>query len=192
MEVEPKAVGGIIAAKGSRPVFGDWFAVIAGVATLAGTVLLVLISGRYSQREALSVSEANAQMTEIRELRNEEAKLDGLSVRLLEQASGASQAPGTDQIASLASEVTSLQAEMKALDDAIGQSPDKALAVPLLQRDVDNMRESNREELVSTQAEIDRVYDQNKWFIGLMFTMAVGLVTLAVSNLLQVRKARES
>jgi hypothetical protein len=81
---------------------------------------------------------------------------------------------------------------MKALDDAIGQSPDKALAVPLLQRDVDNMRESNREELVSTQAEIDRVYDQNKWFIGLMFTMAVGLVTLAVSNLLQVRKARES
>lgn len=78
---------------------------------------------------------------------------------------------------------------MKMLDDAIGESPDKSLAVPLLRKDLDNLKDSYHRDLDSTQAEINRVYDQNKWFLGLMFTMALGLIGLAISNFLQLRKS---
>lgn len=99
-----------------------------------------------------------------------------------------STAPAPLQIAHIHVQLDSLQAHMKMLDDAIGQSPDRALAVPLLRKDLDNLKDSYHRDLDNTQAEINRVYDQNKWFLGLMFTMALGLIGLAVSNFLQLRK----
>jgi cell division protein FtsB len=97
--------------------------------------------------------------------------------------------PATAQIANLSARVASLENHMEALDAALGQSPEKAVAVLVLRKDLDNLKDSYRQDLGSTQAEINRPYDQNKWFIGLMFTMALGVVGLAVNNFLQLRKS---
>ena len=96
--------------------------------------------------------------------------------------------PATLRVARLSTELDSLQAQMMQLDDAIGQSPEKALAIPLLKKDVEDFKDTYRHDMDSTQGEINRVYDQNKWFIGLMFTLALGILGLTVTNFLQVRK----
>jgi hypothetical protein len=71
-------------------------------------------------------------------------------------------------------------------------SPDKALALPLISKEVENLSSSVKSERVNTQTEIARIYDQNKWFIGLMFTMAISVLGLAISNLFQGKKSNES
>jgi hypothetical protein len=46
-------------------------------------------------------------------------------------------------------------------------------------------------DIESYNKQIDRIYDLNKWFIGLMFTMAIGLIGLAISNFMQAQKKPE-
>jgi len=53
---------------------------------------------------------------------------------------------------------------------------------------MENLRLSYKSDLIATKEEISRVYDLNKWFIGLMFTMTVGLLGLAISNFLRDKK----
>lgn len=69
--------------------------------------------------------------------------------------------------------------------------PPSGLAVPLLRQDLENLKASQQRALEASTNEIDRVYDQNKWFIGLMFTMAIGLISLAISNFVQARRKPE-
>ena len=38
------------------------------------------------------------------------------------------------------------------------------------------------------QDEIERVYDINKWIIGLVFGMLVSIIVLNISNLLKIKK----
>ena len=56
------------------------------------------------------------------------------------------------------------------------------MAIPILRKDLDNAEKSIRAELRQTNSEIDRIYDQNKWFIGLMLTMALSVIGMAVSS----------
>ena len=59
----------------------------------------------------------------------------------------------------------------------------KSLALPLLQRDLQNARETFRNDVKDIKAEVDRIYDFNKWFMALMFTVALGVFGLALNNL---------
>jgi len=67
---------------------------------------------------------------------------------------------------------------------AILDNPAKALELTLLTKDMENLQRNYEADLKSTREEIDRVFDQNKWFLGLMSTMAIGLISLAVGNFL--------
>lgn len=89
------------------------------------------------------------------------------------------------QIAALRAEFEGARERLESLEAAILEDPAQALSVPLLRRDLENLETSYRRDTESTAIAIDRVYDQNKWFIG---TVAVGLVGLAISNFVQVRQ----
>jgi hypothetical protein len=102
--------------------------------------------------------------------------------------SATSQKPTNIEISLLNSRVSNIENQIKALADALGQTPDKALSVPLLRKDLENLKESNHRDLEVVESEVNRVYDQNKWFIGLMATIALSLLGVAVSNLIQARK----
>lgn len=92
------------------------------------------------------------------------------------------------QIAALRSEVKTADSRMETLERGLLASPEKALSVPLLRNELENLTRTYRQDLDTTVKSIDRVYDQNKWFIGLMFTMAIGLIGLAISNFVQARR----
>jgi cell fate (sporulation/competence/biofilm development) regulator YmcA (YheA/YmcA/DUF963 family) len=171
-------------------VIGTLVAIMAGVLGVAATATNFFSHAPriYTFNLAEATINASKQISVLKDSVAELQKSQVENQALLNKLSGAR--PATVQIGKLSSQVDSLQNQIKLLEDAVGQSPEKALAVPLLKKDMDNLKNSYRRDLDSTQSEINRVYDQNKWFIGLMFTMAIGLLGLAVSNFLQLRKSQ--
>jgi len=90
--------------------------------------------------------------------------------------------------AKIAAELASVESRLKTLEDGLGENPGKALSTPLLRKDIEALQKYSRDSFAATQKEIERIYDQNKWFIGLIATMAVGVLGLAVGNLVQGKK----
>ena len=78
--------------------------------------------------------------------------------------------------------ITDNSVKLTALESALTVNPAKALAVPILRKDLDNAEKSIRAELSLTKSNIDRIYDQNKWFIGLMFTIAISVFGVAIGS----------
>nr|WP_289622793.1 type I restriction enzyme HsdR N-terminal domain-containing protein [Alcanivorax sp.] len=78
--------------------------------------------------------------------------------------------------------ISLISARLDALEGALTVNPAKALAVPILRKDLDNTEKNLKAELSQTRAEIDRMYDQNKWFIGIMFTIALSVLSMVASS----------
>jgi hypothetical protein len=74
------------------------------------------------------------------------------------------------------------------LEKVILEDPPKALEMPLLRNQLDALSHSYQSDIIAVRQEIAQVYDLNKWFIGLMFTMALGIIGLAVTNFIKVGK----
>lgn len=77
---------------------------------------------------------------------------------------------------------------LSSLEGVLLDNPSKAIQTILIQKDLENVKSTNQAELLSLRQEIERVYDLNKWLIGLLFTMAVGILSLAISNLFKNKK----
>ena len=58
--------------------------------------------------------------------------------------------------------------------------------------DFDNLKVSYQSEMLELPQEVSRVYDLNKRFIGLMFTMAIGIIGYDVTNFMKTGKSEES
>lgn len=82
----------------------------------------------------------------------------------------------------LEQEISILNSRLSALEAALTLDPAKSLAIPILRKDLENTDKGIRAEITQTKAEIDRIYDQNKWFLGLMFTMALSVFGIAISS----------
>jgi hypothetical protein len=74
---------------------------------------------------------------------------------------------------------------VKMIELAITENPERAMSIPILRKDIDLLRKNVVDDIGATRKEIDRIYDLGKWFIGLMATMAIGVMGLAVGNLLK-------
>ena len=96
--------------------------------------------------------------------------------------------PQALSITNLEADVKQVSQELTSLKEALGSDFELALSVPLLRKDIQKIEEQLVQKTESSSNEIDRIYDQNKWFLGLMGTMALGLIGLAFSNFLQTRK----
>lgn len=84
--------------------------------------------------------------------------------------------------------LASIESRLKTLEEGLGNNPEKSLSTPLLKKDVEALQKYSVESVVAMQKEIERIYDQNKWFIGLIATMAVGMIGLALGNLVKRTK----
>lgn len=82
---------------------------------------------------------------------------------------------GAEKIDKKLEEVSS---DLKSLKEIIVESPEKALAIPLLRKEMDELQSKQIALAASTKDQIDRIYDFSKWFLGLMITLAIGLVTM--------------
>lgn len=96
-------------------------------------------------------------------------------------------------------DVETLHARMRVIEEALLDNPEKALSIPLMQKDIEKIENAHRESVErfeGSQRELFDILRQNitqvdtqaKWFIRLMFTMIIGFAGLGVSIFVQIRK----
>jgi hypothetical protein len=86
---------------------------------------------------------------------------------------------------SLRSEMERLDGRLARLEGAIMRRPDSALAIPMIRRDLDHLKDSNAQAIGAIKSSVDQVYDLTKWLIG---ALALGVLSLAATNLLTRRR----
>lgn len=69
------------------------------------------------------------------------------------------------------------------LEGALKNDPVKALAVPLLKKDVDTIQEREKTDASDIRSEVDRLYTFSEWFMGLIIATAVSILALAIPRL---------
>lgn len=92
------------------------------------------------------------------------------------------------EITHIKSEMTDIKNSIENLNKIILDNPEKAISLPLLKQQLANQNEQNDKEFKYTKDEIARVYDINKWIIGLVFGMLVSIIVLNISNLISKNK----
>lgn len=80
--------------------------------------------------------------------------------------------------------IDSIDTRLESLEQALGDSPSKSLAIPLIKRDIDGLKEAEVRDIEAIKAQIAAIYDQNKWFIGLMLTLSLSMISLVVINVI--------
>ena len=118
-------------------------------------------------------------------------KLSALDYKLSAILAASTNGTPSADYAAIKTVLDDLSSRLAALEKSLLDNPEKALSVPLLRQDLENLKLSYRSDGAEYTRQIDRVYDQNKWFIGLMFSMALGLIGLAISNFLQIQKRKD-
>jgi hypothetical protein len=72
-----------------------------------------------------------------------------------------------------------LDARLSSLETSIMATPEKAVAVPMLKQQVDALQDRTHSDLDGIRGEIGRLFTLTQWFIGLMFTIALGMFGLS-------------
>lgn len=91
------------------------------------------------------------------------------------------------EVGSLRSDVATMQTSLDALNSALLTSPDKALSIPLLRKDLDDFRAANQRDVDSIRLEMGRAYDLNKWLMGFLLAAVLGMI---INNLIESKGAR--
>jgi uncharacterized coiled-coil protein SlyX len=94
------------------------------------------------------------------------------------------------RIATVESALRRQRREVATLNDAIVESPAKALQMPLLRRDLTNQAAASRDAIAAVQGDIDRQYDLMKWVIGSLFVGILGMMLTVVVPALKARGER--
>ena len=86
-----------------------------------------------------------------------------------------SEASTSIEQANLANQMATLDDRLKSIESAILDSPERALSIPLLRKDIAETAKRVEEYRASGRSDTDRLYEQQKWILG-----GVGTVLLAV------------
>jgi vacuolar-type H+-ATPase subunit I/STV1 len=171
---------------------------LATIAYLAYTAINTFTIFRAEERK-LSVLESIEKKTAIeREQLNDTEKLVKESVSRLERISDLvddkSQAARSiialqARTDSINTTISSLNQKLDALNSVITSTPEKALALPLIKKDVEDLRAESGRQADEIRGEMNRMYDMNKWLMGLILAALVGTI---INNVIQARKAEKA
>jgi len=168
----------------------EWLSVAAAIAGVVIAILSLLPSLSRPDPQVLSLERERAELEmrlahatdqnlrEVAEIKKQLATLSSIP----EQTKVAIQLKDID------TKLDDLKTKSSKLEEVILNSPAKALEVPLLRKDLDNLKDAQQQNLIALRQGIDQIYDLNKWLLG---AMAISIVTLALSNLLKGREKSE-
>ncbi len=72
---------------------------------------------------------------------------------------------------------------IETIERAVSDNAERAMSILLLRRDIEGLEQNVASAIVSNQAAIDRLYDMSKWFLGLIATIAIGLLGTGLAGL---------
>jgi hypothetical protein len=93
---------------------------------------------------------------------------------------------------SLKSSVRSLDDRLAVIERSISDNPEKALSIPMLRKDQENMAKAIESSRAVMTTELARIYDQQKWMLGGVGTVLFAVITALVTALFKIFfKSRE-
>ena len=119
-----------------------------------------------AQQEAQAQAARQAQ--EILEVKNRLDAVINSSARL-------DASPSSAEVALLRKRLDAIEAEQKRMTDVLADTPEKAMAVPMMRRDIDDMKVNQAQAADTSKREIDRLYDLIK---STIFALAAGVFGL--------------
>lgn len=163
--------------------------VLAIISLVAGASAgMAVLSDGKSLLDTLMLRQAGHQVEQT-DLAKTKARLDILDRRIAAIEAQATQLPTlpaqskvTSQISRLESAQQDLSERQKKIEDAVIASPEKALTLPLMRRDLDAIKQDQEARALEIRRAIDQVYDMNKWLLG---SVAIAIISLALSSLLR-------
>jgi hypothetical protein len=168
--------------------FANGIAAAAAVAGLAGATLS-LVTSKFDVDLLGSKAAVEARSDLDNRLVRTIGNLQSELITLQKEQAAITRLPSKDKaaakIATLETRMDDISGRLKALEQAIQTTPEKALTMPLMRRDIDNLKESNAQGIGAIKASVDQIYDLTKWLLG---ALAVGVLSLVISNYFQ-RKA---
>jgi hypothetical protein len=91
-----------------------------------------------------------------------------------------------DTLSQTATIAGQLDKRMLALETAILQTPEKAVAVPLLRQQLIDLQDRTHGDVDGVRGEISRLYTMLQWLLGLMVTIIIGVGGLIANSLRQI------
>jgi len=164
----------------------DFIPVLVGILGLSATIIGALLAFRQDPKSSealikradlqIAINDIKGQIIDLNEnlerVRNQIRDL-GKPINPFDQSI---------QLNALNNSIAESQKRLASLEGAILTNPEKALAIPLIRKDIDSLKEVQQTNVVASKQDIDRIYDQSRWFIGLMITSSIGIIALAISN----------
>lgn len=80
-----------------------------------------------------------------------------------------------------------LQERLDRLETVLENTPEKALSAVMIKQQIDALQDRTRGDMESIHGEIGRLFTLTQWFIGLIFTIALGVFGLALTNLRKMK-----
>lgn len=172
-----------------------WFAVVVSAGGIVGTLTTVKPSlsyymGATSYREIREARELlasrNAELAlriTLSSQRTEELEERWRSMITLPEGSKIAL-----QLAGLRREIGGVKTSLDDLNSIILDNPEKAVSLPLMRKDMENLESNHKNDLEAMRSELSRALGLGQWLIGLMFFMAIGLLGIAVGNLLRPKE----
>jgi hypothetical protein len=77
----------------------------------------------------------------------------------------------------------SLSDRIKTFERIVADDSTRVLELALIGRDVNDIEERMNTSQTVVRSELDRIYAQNNWFIGIMITTLLGMIGLVATNL---------
>jgi len=93
-----------------------------------------------------------------------------------------------DLINKLKADDDQLQTRLSSLESALMNTPEKSLSTFALKQQVDELHEGRHADMEAVHGEMERLFTLTEWCLGLMFTIALGVFGLALTNLMKGEK----
>ncbi len=129
-----------------------------------------------------ALADTSAMRSQIQSIDTRLARLDDLSKTL--------SVPGPEtsiEQKKLAVQTAALDERLKIIEGAVIESPERALSIPLLRKDIAESMKRVEEIRAANRSEIDRLYEQQRWILGGIGTFLLagigGLSTIILRSL---------
>lgn len=164
-------------------------ALAATAASVLGTIASLfgafeLVKTKPSPAPVVTREELGRLALSVDELRRD---VEELKAPLIALQNAKQDSPLAVEQAKLTSRIEGVDARIASLESAILESPERALSIPLLRKEVGDLSKRNEEYRALSRADVDRLYAQQTWMLGgigtVLLAVAGGAITIVLKSL---------
>lgn len=176
----------------------NWLSLVVAILSILVMVGKILSEKKIGDPHSLTIanieSSNSIDSTTVHQITNLEVQVESLKAKLEKKIAADSIIFSNSkqiELKLLRYEMQEIQRSIRVINEVILESPEKAIALPLVKLQIDEQKKESEKNLQFLSAEIERVYDMNKWIFGIMISLLVSIIIINISNLINRKKKED-